>query len=88
MTVLDDILEGVRADLSERQAATDLDELKGRAARRDAALDFEAMLRRPGVGVIAEVKRASPTSGALAAIADPAALAADYEAGGAQSSAC
>jgi indole-3-glycerol phosphate synthase len=33
--------------------------------------------------VIAEVKRSSPSKGALAAIADPAGLAADYESGGA-----
>jgi indole-3-glycerol phosphate synthase len=33
--------------------------------------------------VIAEVKRSSPSKGALAAIADPAGLAEDYEAGGA-----
>ena len=34
--------------------------------------------------MIAEVKRASPSKGALAAIADPATLAMDYEAGGAR----
>ena len=40
-------------------------------------------LRGDGVRVICEVKRSSPSKGALAAIADPAGLAADYEAGGA-----
>ena len=39
--------------------------------------------RGPGVAVIAEVKRSSPSKGALAEIADPAALAVEYEAGGA-----
>jgi indole-3-glycerol phosphate synthase len=83
MTVLDDILVGVREDLAERQARTPLDELKERAAAVPPALDGAAALRRPGVAVIAEVKRSSPSKGALAAIADPAALAEDYEAGGA-----
>ena len=83
MTVLDDILEGVRADLSDRQSRTSLDELKALASARPAALDAEAVLRGDGVKVIAEVKRSSPSKGALAAIADPAALASDYQAGGA-----
>ena len=83
MTVLDDILVGVREDLAARQALVSLDELKDRAAARPPALDAEAALRGPGVSVIAEVKRSSPSKGALAAIVDPAALAADYEAGGA-----
>jgi len=83
VSVLDDILVGVREDLADRQSCTSLDELKDRAAARPPALDGAAALRGPGVAVIAEVKRSSPSKGALAAIADPAALAADYEAGGA-----
>ena len=83
MSVLDDLLVGVREDLAERQSRTSLDELKARAEARPPALDGAAALRQPGVAVIAEVKRSSPSKGALAAIADPAALAADYEAGGA-----
>ena len=83
MSVLDDILVGVREDLAARQSRTSLDELKDRAAAQPPALDAEAVLRGPGVSVIAEVKRRSPSKGALAAIADPAALAQDYEAGGA-----
>lgn len=83
MTVLDDIIDGVREDLAERQSRVTLDELKALAADRPAVLDAEAVLRGEGVSVIAEVKRSSPSKGALAAIADPAALASDYEAGGA-----
>jgi indole-3-glycerol phosphate synthase len=83
VSVLDDILVGVREDLAVRQAATSLDELKDRAAQQPPAQDGIAALRQPGVAVIAEVKRSSPSKGALAAIADPAALAVDYEAGGA-----
>ena len=83
MSVLDDILEGVRADLAERQARVPLDALKDRAARVPAAVDAHAVLAGDGVAVIAEVKRRSPSKGDLAPITDPAALAADYEAGGA-----
>jgi indole-3-glycerol phosphate synthase len=83
VSVLDDILVGTREDLAARQEATPLDALKEQAAGVPAALDGLAALRQPGVAVIAEVKRKSPSKGALAAIDDPAALAADYEAGGA-----
>ena len=84
MSVLDDIIAGVRAELDARMAEVPLDRLKECAERKPAPLDAEAVLREPGVGVIAEVKRASPSKGSLASIEDPAALARDYEAGGAR----
>ncbi|WP_030144881.1 indole-3-glycerol phosphate synthase TrpC [Spirillospora albida] len=84
MSVLDEIIEGVRADLAERQREVPLDALKEKAAAAPPSRDALAALRGQGVSVIAEVKRSSPSKGALAAIADPAALARDYEAGGAK----
>jgi indole-3-glycerol phosphate synthase len=83
VSVLDDILVGVREDLAARQSETTLGELKEHAAQVPAPKDGYTALKQPGVAVIAEVKRSSPSKGALAAIADPAALAEDYEAGGA-----
>jgi indole-3-glycerol phosphate synthase len=83
MTVLDDLVAGARADLAAREAALPLDRLREQVARVDPALDAHAALAREGVQVIAEVKRSSPSKGALAAIADPAGLAADYAEGGA-----
>jgi indole-3-glycerol phosphate synthase len=83
VSVLDEILEGVRADLAERQRQVPLQQLKEMARRAPSPLDAMAALKADGVSVIAEVKRASPSRGAMADIDDPAALAADYEAGGA-----
>src|SRR3954466_2912339 len=84
MTVLDEILAGVRADLAERERDVPLDALKEKARLQPSPKDAVAILRQPGVGVIAEVKRASPSRGELAAIDDPATLAREYEAGGAR----
>ncbi|HNV16002.1 MAG: indole-3-glycerol phosphate synthase TrpC [Actinomycetales bacterium] len=83
-TVLDEIIAGVRLDLADRVARTSLADLEARIATMPPALDAEAALRAaPGIAVIAEVKRASPSKGALADIPDPAALATAYAAGGA-----
>ncbi len=83
VSVLDDIVAGVRIDVEARMAAVPLDELKAKAATVRPARDVAACLSDDDVAVIAEVKRASPSRGQLAEIADPAALAVEYEAGGA-----
>ena len=83
MSVLDDILAGVREDLTEREQVLPLDAVKQMAARQSPPRDALAALSGRGVAVIAEVKRASPSAGQLAPIGDPASLAKEYEAGGA-----
>jgi indole-3-glycerol phosphate synthase len=84
VSVLDDIIVGVRDDLAERQERVPLSVLQERVERGPVAHDVLAALSSgDGVKVIAEVKRSSPSKGALAAIGDPAGLAADYAAGGA-----
>ena len=81
--MLDEIIAGVRQDLADREQRVSLDALKERASRAVPALDTDARLRQSGVAVIAEVKRSSPSVGSIAPISDPAALARDYERGGA-----
>ena len=84
VSVLEAILAGVREDLAGREAEVPLAQVKAAAATAPAPLDVLSILREPGVGVIAEVKRASPSKGRLATISDPAALAAAYADGGAR----
>jgi len=82
--VLDSIIEGVRVDVAAREAVVSFEEIKRAAAAAPPPLDVFAALQQPGIGVIAEVKRASPSRGQLAKIADPADLACAYQAGGAR----
>ena len=84
MNVLDEIVAGVREDLAVREAQLPLADVKAAALDARPALNALAALRAPGVGVIAEVKRRSPSKGDLAAIPDPADLAVQYAAGGAR----
>jgi indole-3-glycerol phosphate synthase len=81
MSVLDSIIEGVREDLAARRKPL---------AQLQEAMDTAAPVRDPlntllsnKLSVIAEVKRSSPSKGALATIADPASLAEQYENAGA-----
>ena len=85
MTVLDEIIEGVREDLDARKRVNPLNEIIVRAQEPSLGLplDVLAHFAKGSFGVIAEVKRSSPSKGALASIDDPAELARQYQAGGA-----
>ncbi len=83
MSVLDDIVAGVRIDLAERESGTSLADLRAALADVDPPRDPMPHFRAPGSSVIAEVKRRSPSKGDLADIPDPASLAGEYAAGGA-----
>ena len=82
--VLGELVAGALEDAAARQALRPLREVESIAAAQPAALDAVVALERGDrVKIIAEVKRASPSRGDLADIAEPALLAADYERGGA-----
>jgi len=83
-SVLDSIVDGVRADLAVREAQVDFAEIKRRSVAAPPPRDVMTALRAPGIGVIAEVKRRSPSKGDLATIPDPAELAVAYAEGGAR----
>jgi indole-3-glycerol phosphate synthase len=83
MSVLDDIVAGVRVDLAEREAATSVVDLRASLADVEPPRDPMPHFRAPGSSVIAEVKRRSPSKGDLADIPDPTVLAEAYAAGGA-----
>ena len=81
MSVLDSIIEGVREDLNSRRLP--LSQLHEKLEEAPAVIDAHSRLLAAPMTVIAEVKRSSPSKGALADIADPASLAARYEEAGA-----
>jgi indole-3-glycerol phosphate synthase len=82
--VLQSLLSGALEDAAVRRNLRSFAQVESCALAQPAALDALAALAPAArVKIIAEVKRASPSRGAIAAITDPAALAVSYQQGGA-----
>lgn len=82
MDLLRTLTEGAAEDARERQLTLPLAELESKARAARTPIDVVAALQpAETIHVIAEIKRASPSKGELAAIGDPAELARDYAAG-------
>lgn len=81
-TVLDELADAARRRAEDLRSGSDLDALYQRALLFEKR-DFAAALVAPGLSVISEIKRASPSAGFIRE-ADPAEWGARYEAEGAR----
>lgn len=81
--ILDEIVAHKRIEIDERKQSVPLSRLLSGLAGAPPPVDFHRALARPGVSLIAEIKRASPSKGLLKPDLDPAALASTYAANGA-----
>lgn len=81
--ILAEILTTKVAEVAAAKAARPLAEVVAAAQAAPAPRDFRQALAAPGMQVIAEVKKASPSKGVIRPDFDPVAIAQAYEAGGA-----
>ncbi|HOD48450.1 MAG TPA: indole-3-glycerol phosphate synthase TrpC [Candidatus Hydrogenedentes bacterium] len=81
--ILDEICAHKRTEVETSKKSVPLSALKQRIAEISPARDFRAALRTPGISLIAEVKKASPSKGVLRANLDPVDMGGLYERSGA-----
>ena len=77
-SVLEGIVADTRAAIEQRKLTAPVEELRKLAAQRTRRNDFVAALQQPGVGLMAEIKRGSPSKGLFAPDLVPADLARTY----------
>ncbi|HUG91697.1 MAG TPA: indole-3-glycerol phosphate synthase TrpC, partial [Planctomycetaceae bacterium] len=81
---LDEIVARKRVEIDDRRRACPVERLRDRLAGAPPVRDFAGALQKsPGIGLIAEIKKASPSAGLIRADFDPPAFARVYEAHGA-----
>lgn len=84
MTILDGIVEYKRKEIAEARARRPESELERRIRDSRPVRDFRAaLMSKPGIALIAEVKKASPSVGLIRADFDPVAIARAYAENGA-----
>lgn len=83
LTRLEELVEDARTDLEQRKASLPAEDLRARLGTRGGSRPFNEALVRPGLSLIAEFKRRSPSGGAISREADVATTLAAYERGGA-----
>jgi indole-3-glycerol phosphate synthase len=83
MAMIEDLVGAARAGVDRRSAEVPLEDLEQRLAERPEQRPFGEALVRPGLSVIAEFKRRSPSAGEIREGIVPAELAQAYERGGA-----
>ncbi len=88
MNILEQIIADKRHEISARMMRQPLEELQAQLPLDEPRPDFVAALRAAPMGLIAEVKRKSPSAGVIRDPFDPAGIARDYEAHGAHAISC
>jgi len=81
--ILSEIVANSIKQLEVSKKRMPFDELKDQVSRQSPPLDFAAVLRRDGVQLIAEIKKASPSAGVLCPSFKPAEIARTYADNGA-----
>lgn len=83
MGLIEQLVDAAREGVERRRTETPLGDLEAALPQGREGRPFDEALTRPGLSVIAEFKRRSPSAGEIRPGATPAEMAAAYEAGGA-----